>query len=81
MQRLYLPREPGLTEAYNILDALINRELPSLAAHFTREKIEPSAYARAWFLSGFVYTLPFALAIRIWVSTARSKSRIPIDGS
>ncbi|KAF9663926.1 hypothetical protein SADUNF_Sadunf17G0102800 [Salix dunnii] len=47
-------------------DCLMKEHMPKLGEHFTQEMINPSMYASQWFITVFLYSFPFHLALRIW---------------
>eukprot|EP00939_MAST-03C_sp_MAST-3C-sp1_P004046 g4046.t1 len=49
-----------------VLERLVHVHLPDLADHFREIHLEPQTYATQWFMTVFLYSFPFAIAVRVW---------------
>jgi len=47
-------------------EKLLHLFLPRLHKHLNDENVPPTLYATHWFLTAFVYSLPFHVVLRIW---------------
>eukprot|EP00027_Filamoeba_sp_ATCC50430_P000613 CAMPEP_0168544822 /NCGR_PEP_ID=MMETSP0413-20121227/2626_1 /TAXON_ID=136452 /ORGANISM="Filamoeba nolandi, Strain NC-AS-23-1" /LENGTH=678 /DNA_ID=CAMNT_0008574871 /DNA_START=489 /DNA_END=2525 /DNA_ORIENTATION=- len=63
---LWRPGFPGLTKCVFIVEKLQEEYVPRLFNHIKKEGISTSLYLTQWFLTIFLYNLPFSVALRIW---------------
>jgi hypothetical protein len=66
LSQLYLPGLPMMQQLEHQLQALINRRLPRLAAHFHGLGVHPTMFSAQWLLTIFTYNFPFATVVRVW---------------
>jgi hypothetical protein len=66
MRQLYLPGFPLLQQFFIILRRLLRTFLPTLYRHFEDEGLDVAFFAAQWYMTLFVYQLPFGVAARIW---------------
>ncbi|CUG88842.1 rab6 GTP-binding protein, putative [Bodo saltans] len=66
MRQLYLPGFPLLQQFFIILRRLLRTFLPTLYRHFDDEGLDVAFFAAQWYMTLFVYQLPFGVAARIW---------------
>ncbi|KAL0221100.1 hypothetical protein RCL1_000954 [Eukaryota sp. TZLM3-RCL] len=63
---LFKDNVPLVKECNWVLSNLIEKYLPNLFNHFNRNNVTCDIFATSWFLTLFVYSLPFPVVIRIW---------------
>jgi TBC1 domain family member 10 len=66
MRQLYLPGFPLLQQFFIILRRLLRTFLPTLYRHFEDECLDVAFFAAQWYMTLFVYQLPFGVAARVW---------------
>lgn len=66
LAQLYAPGLPLVDRYMHLLQGLLNRYQPKLAAHIRHFDIHPTMYATQWVLTIFTYSWPFPLVVRIW---------------
>jgi len=66
MNEMWKDGFPGLHESFNILGQMLDYYHPKIFKHLQATDLQPSLYATQWFLTGYLYNLPFALSLRIW---------------
>jgi len=63
---VWKPGLPGLPKCFFFLDRLIQENIPKVHYHMKTLQLSPSLYATEWFITIFLYMLPFKIALRIW---------------
>jgi len=63
---MYAVGMPVLQQCLFQFSALLQAKLPLLAAHLSREGVEPPMFATHWFNTLFAYSLPFPHLLRVW---------------
>ena len=66
MEVVLEPGFPQLQVYFHQLETLFRETLPKLHARFESEFIAISMYATQWFITLFLYSLPFDTCLRIW---------------
>lgn len=68
VRNMFVTGLPRLAVIAHVLQGLLNRLLPRVAAHLFRQSLHPSMWAAQWFLTIFTYNLPFDTTVRVWDS-------------
>jgi len=63
---LYKDKLPGLQKVYYILEKLLINVLPRITSHLNSTGIDIGMYSPQWFITLFIYNLPFPVAVRVW---------------
>jgi len=63
---LYKDKLPGLQKVYYILEKLLLNVLPRITSHLNTTGIDIGMYSPQWFITLFIYNLPFPVVIRVW---------------
>eukprot|EP01113_Clastostelium_recurvatum_P047103 TRINITY_DN8344_c0_g2_i4.p1 TRINITY_DN8344_c0_g2~~TRINITY_DN8344_c0_g2_i4.p1 ORF type:complete len:853 (+),score=214.15 TRINITY_DN8344_c0_g2_i4:220-2559(+) len=66
LEGLYFDDMRGLPEVLQIHDQLMQALLPHMWERMEEKGIIASLYAPQWYITMFLYTLPFPLVLRIW---------------
>lgn len=63
---LYREGFPLLKQYVHIFDLLMDELIPDLSRHFRNEGVESMDYLQQWFMTLFVYCLPYQAALFVW---------------
>jgi len=66
MSLLWKTGFPGLVKCFYILERMLATHHPKLFKHTSELGCPVSMYATQWFITVFLYNLPFPVALRIW---------------
>jgi len=65
---LWKPGLPALGQTMFVLENLIGIYFPKLLQHLNKICVPPAMYAPQFFITGYLYNLPFFVVLRIWDS-------------
>merc|ERR1711862_430514 len=60
------PNFPGLQEAFFILKKFTAKLFPEIGKHLDKENVDVNLYAVQYFMTVFLYNLPFPCSLRLW---------------
>jgi len=66
MESVWKPGLPGLPKCFFFLDRLLEENMPKVHRHMKELSLNPSLFSTEWFMTVFLYNLPFQFALRIW---------------
>lgn len=66
LRSLFLPSMQGLHARLEILDELVQTNLPEISAHLSLHNVSPVLFASQWFLTLFSYNFPLCFVFRVW---------------
>ena len=66
LQRIFSDHTPMVPQLWFQFDALLQKYIPRLHAHFSRENVMPSMYVTKWFVTLFTRDFGFDLVVRVW---------------
>jgi len=57
---------PGLVKCFFMLDKMMSQFYPKIHEHLRSQNCSMSMYGTQWFITIYLYNLPFPVALRIW---------------
>jgi len=66
LSEVWKPDLPGLHKCFYVLEKLEEKFLPKVSQHLQAQQLLTSMYATTWFVTVFLYNVPFTNAMRIW---------------
>jgi len=66
LSEVWKPGLPGLIKCFYVLEKLEEQFMPKLYGHLQAQQLWTSMYATTWFVTVFLYNVPFTHAMRIW---------------
>jgi len=66
LSELWKPGLPGLVKSNYVLKALMSIYVPKIEAHFIKHDVMLDLFAPQWFMTLFLYNLPFTAVLRVW---------------
>jgi len=66
MSGLWKDKMPHLKQCFFVMDKLLETHLPKIHKHLKDQKITGDLYITQWFVTVFLYNLPFSMVLRIW---------------